>query len=292
MELRELKYFLAVAEEGSITRAAEALFVTQPNLSRQMKKIEGEIGRPLFVRGSRKITLTEAGRLLKKRAEEICELYDRTMDEVKAPAGGIEGEVRIGGGESRAMSLIARAATNMLKKHPKVKINIFSGDSGTVAERLDKGLTDFGVFIEPFDLSAYDSMPLPLSDRWGAIVRADSPLAQRDRLTPAELKGEKLILSRQSAGGNIIYDWFGCSGEELNIAARYNLLYNATLLVEDGMGCAVSLEGLINCKGTDLVFVPLEPELRSRIDIAWKRHSSFTPAAEAFFKELCDIMQQ
>ena len=161
MELRELKYFLAVAREQSISKAAEALFITQPNLSRQMQNLEKEIGQQLFIRGTKKITLTEAGRLLRKRAEEIIELYNQTEAELNTPITDISGDIYIGGGESYVMGLIAKAAHSVRRDYPNVKFHLFSGDSGTISERLDKGLIDFGIFIEPFDLSKYDHLRLP-----------------------------------------------------------------------------------------------------------------------------------
>lgn len=288
MELRELRYFLAVANEESISRAAKELFVTQPNLSRQMKKLEEETGRQLFVRGSRKITLTEAGKLLKKRAEEILELYDKAQDELHAPPLTVEGEVRIGGGESRAFALIARAICAVQRNYPNVKFDIYSGDSQAVSEKLDKGLIDFGIFIEPTDLSPYDSLRLPLNDRWGVIMRKDSPLAQKQFITPENLRGLPVIRSRHSLGKSLVSDWFGEA--ETEPVATYNLLYNASLLVESGAGYAVSLEGLINTQGGDLRFVPLRPELQSRLDIAWKKYQIFSPAAEVFLSELKKLL--
>ena len=287
MEFRELKYFLAVAREESISKAAETLFVTQPNLSRQMQNLESEIGQQLFVRGNRKITLTEAGRLLRKRAEEIVELYNKTEAELSAPQTDISGDVYIGGGESYAMQLIAKAAQNVRDKYPKVKFHLFSGDSATISERLDKGLIDFGVFIEPFDLSKYEHLRLPLFDTWGVIMRKDSPLAQKERITPEDLRDKPLIRSKQSLGKSIVTEWFGKSPEELNIVATYNLLYNAALLVEQGLGYAVSLNKLINTSGnSNLCFRPLEPELISHLDIAWKKEQIFTKCAELFLNRL------
>jgi DNA-binding transcriptional LysR family regulator len=174
MELRELKYFLTVAREESISKAAETLYVTQPNLSRQMQNLEKEIGQKLFIRGTRKITLTEAGQLLRRRAEEILELYNQTEAELKTPI------TDIGGGESYVMGLIAKAAHDVQRKYPKVRYHLFSGDSATISERLDKGLIDFGIFIEPFDVSKYDYLRLPLTDTWGVLMRKDSPLAKRN----------------------------------------------------------------------------------------------------------------
>ena len=291
MELRELKYFLAVAREQSISKAAETLLTTQPNLSRQMQNLEKEIGQQLFIRGTKKITLTEAGRLLRKRAEEIIELYHQTETELHTPITDISGDIYIGGGESYVMGLIAKAARSVQCDYPNVKFHIFSGDSGTVSERLDKGLIDFGIFIEPFDLSKYDHMRLPLYDTWGVIMRKDSPLAQKEYITPEDLWDKPIIRSRQSIGKNKIGEWFQKSEEELNIVATGNLLYNMSLLVEEGLGYAVSLDKILNTAGnSNLCFRPLYPELISHLDIAWKKYQVFPKCAEVFLKRLQEII--
>ncbi len=287
MELRELKYFLAVAREQSISKAAEALFITQPNLSRQMQNLEKEIGQQLFIRGTKKITLTDVGQLLRKRAEEIMELYNQTEAELHTPITDISGDIYIGGGESYVMGLIAKAAHSVQCDYPNVKFHIFSGDSGTVSERLDKGLIDFGIFIEPFDLSKYDHLRLPLYDTWGVIMRKDSPLAQKEYITPEDLWDKPIIRSRQSIGKNKIGEWFKKSEEELNIVATGNLLYNMSLLVEEGLGYAVSLDKILNTSGnSNLCFRPLYPQLISHLDIAWKKYQVFPKCAEIFLKRL------
>lgn len=287
MELRELKYFLAITREQSISKAAEALFITQPNLSRQMQNLEKEIGQQLLIRGTKKITLTEAGQLLRKRAEEIIELYNQTEAELHTPITDISGDIYIGGGESYVMGLIAKAAHSVQCDYPNVKFHIFSGDSGTVSERLDKGLIDFGIFIEPFDLSKYDHLRLPLYDTWGVIMRKDSPLAEKEYITPEDLWDKPIIRSRQSIGKNKIGEWFQKSEEELNIVATGNLLYNMSLLVEEGIGYAVSLDKILNTTGnSNLCFRPLYPELISHLDIAWKKYQVFPKCAEIFLKRL------
>lgn len=287
MELRELKYFLAVAREQSISKAASSLFVTQPNLSRQMQNLEKEIGQQLFIRGTRKITLTEAGQLLRKRAEEIIELYNITENELNAPVTDISGDIHIGGGESYVMGLIAKAAHDVQQEYPNVKFHIFSGDSATVSERLDKGLIDFGIFIEPFDVSKYDYMRLPLYDTWGVLMRKDSPLAQKEVITPEDLWDKPLILSRQAHGRNMISEWFRKDMPELNVVATGNLLYNMSLLVEEGLGYAVCLDKIIRTDGNgNLCFRPLCPKLISHLDIAWKKYQIFPKCAEIFLKRL------
>ena len=291
MELRELKYFMAVVREESISKAAEALFVTQPNLSRQMQNLEKETGRQLFIRGSRKITLTEAGQLLYKRAEEIIDLYNKTENELNAPITDISGDIYIGGGESYVMGIIAKAARTVQNEYPNVKFHIFSGDSGTVSERLDKGLIDFGIFIEPFDPTKYDYLRLPLTDTWGVLMRKESPLAKKEYIVPEDLWDQPLILSRQSLGKNMISAWFGKSTEELNVVATGNLLYNMSLLVEEGLGHAVCLDKIIRTDGnSNLCFRPLYPKLESHLNIAWKKYQVFPKSAEIFLKRLQELL--
>lgn len=287
MELRELRYFLAVAREESISRAAEALFVTQPNLSRQMQSLEKEIGQQLFIRGTRKITLTEAGRLLRKRAEEIMELYEKAEAELSVPVTDVSGDIYIGGGESYAMQTIAKTAREVSKEYPNVKFHIFSGDGATVSERLDKGLIDFGVFIGMRDLSKYDRLRLPLYDTWGVLMRKDSPLAAKDRITPEDLWDKPLLLARQSLGKSIVTDWLRKNADELNVVGTGNLLYNMSLLVKEGFGYAVTLDKIINTTGdSELCFRPLYPELISHLEIAWKKYQVFPQCAEIFLKRL------
>lgn len=291
MELRELRYFLAVAREESILKASETLYVSQPNLSRQMKHLEEELGQQLFIRGSRKITLTEAGELLKKRAEEILELYQKTETELSLPVTEIRGDVYIGGGESHGLQIIARAAHVVRSQYPSVKFHLFSGDVGTIAEKIDKGLIDFGIFIEPADLSKYDYLRLPLADTWGVLMRKDSPLAAKKYITPADLRDAPIIRSRHSMGKSIITDWFQRKSEELNIVATYDLLYNASLLVEEGVGYAVGLEHIINTSGDSLLcFRPLLPKLVSHLNIAWKKYQVFPKCCEIFLSRLRELL--
>ena len=189
MELRELRYFLAVAREQNITKAAEALYISQPSLSKQMQNLENEIGRPLFARGSRKVTLTEAGVLLKKRAEQLLELYEKTEQELAAPEETVCGEVRIGGGESYAVQTVMRAAKQVQARYPHVTFRFFSGDADDVTEKLERGLIDFGIVVDLADIAQYNALRLPLADRWGVLMRRDSPLAEKAAIAPADQIG-------------------------------------------------------------------------------------------------------
>lgn len=287
MELRELKYFLAVVREESISKAAEVLFVTQPNLSRQMQNLEKEIGQQLFIRGSRKITLTDAGLLLYKRAKEIIDLCNKTESELSTPITDISGNIYIGGGESYAMSLIAKAAHSVQEQYPNVRFHLFSGDTIEVSEKLDKGLIDFGIFIEPANLDKYNYLRLPLTDTWGVLMRKDSPLAKKDYIMPEDLWDKPLIRSKHSLDKSIISDWFCKNSEGLNIVATYNLLYNASILVEEGVGYAICLDKIIQTdENSSLCFKPLYPRLESHLDIAWKKYQVFPKCAQIFLNFL------
>ncbi len=286
MEIRELRYFLAVADEGSITAAAERLYMTQPSLSRQMQKLENEVGSPLFIRGNRKITLTERGKLLKKRAEEILELYEKTVGDVSAPAQDVSGEVYIGGGETPAMESVIRAALKVKAGHPKVKFRFFSGDASAVLEKLDKGLIDFGVIIDGENIEEYNSLRLPLCDSWGALVKSDCPLAQKESITPSDLAGYPLICSDQSFAKGLIARWLNASPDDIPVAATYNLLYVASQLVSAGAGVAISIDGIINTENSGLTFKRLEPEILTHADVLWKKYARFSRPAELFLAAL------
>ena len=291
MELRELRYFLAVAQEESISRAAEYLFIAQPSLSKQMQNLERELGQQLFVRGSRRIKLTEAGMLLRKRAQEIIELYEKTESELLSPLENVSGEVHIGGGESYAMRLVARAAKDVQTRHPRIKFHFFSGDTIDVTERLDKGLIDFAVLVEPADLSKYDYLRLPAGDTWGILMRKDSPLAQKEYIAPEDIRSLPLIHSKHAINKKLIRDWYRTDAEHLNIVATYNLIYNASLLVEEGMGYVIGLDKLINTTGSSaLCFRPFRPGLETHLDIAWKKYSVFSKAGELFLSRLQELL--
>lgn len=293
MEFRVLKYFLAVAREENITRAAALLNTTQPNLSRQMQSLEDEIGKPLFNRGSRKIVLSETGILLRKRAEEIISLYEKTETELKSNDDKISGNIYIGCGESHVIRLIAKAAKLTQISHPLIKFHLFSGDAATVNERLDKGLIDFGVFIDYDDTARYDFVRLPLTDLWGVLMRKDNALARHKNVTADDLRDLPLICSQQIIHNNrhVLSNWFSQGNVMPHIAATYNLIYNASLLVEEGLGCAIGLDKLINTGGNAaLCFRPLSPRLESHLDIAWKKYQVFSHAAEIFFENLQTLL--
>lgn len=291
MEIRVLKYFLAVAREGSITGAADFLHLTQPTLSRQLKDLEKELGQKLFIRGSHNITLTPEGMLLRKRASEIIEMVEKTESEFNSISEIIGGDIHIGCGETDAMKDVVEVMNDLTHDYPDIKFHIYSGNAEDVTEKLDKGLLDFGVLIQPIDLSKYDHIALPQKDVWGVIMRKDSPLAQKDVIEFKDLVKLPIIASRQmsrkySADSGFL-DWFGEEFDNLHIAATYNLVFNAAIMVEAGMGYAVTLDKLVNTsENSQLCFRPLSPKLESGLDIVWKRYQIFSPAAKIFLERL------
>ena len=287
MEIRELNYFIAVAECGSISKAAQKLFITQPNLSRQLQKLEEELGQKLLIRGNKNTELSDAGKLLYKRAKEITELASKTRDEISSDNGELAGTVSIDGGESYAVELIARAAKDMKDDHPRVKFDFFSGDTDAVTEKLDKGLIDFGILIEPSDLTKYNSLRLPLKDTWGILARDDSPVANKSFVTPKDLQDLPLIFSVHSFKKNAITEWFDKTPEKLNVVATYNLLYNASLMVKQGIGYAVGLDKIVGTSSeSGLKFIPFEPRLETHLDVAWKKSAVLSRTSETFLKYL------
>lgn len=286
MELRVLQYFLAVAREQNISAAAQSLHLTQPTLSRQLKELEEELGKQLMVRGSRKITLTEDGMLLRKRAEEILELVDRTEKEVMQSDEAISGDIYIGTGETDGVRQLARAATRLQKHYPAIRFHIASGDAADVCERLDKGLLDFGVLLGDIDKTKYHYIELPMKDIWGVLMRRDSPLARQESVSPRDLWDKPLILSRQVNNKSGLYRWLQREPSQLHAAATYNLIYNASLMVEEGMGYAFGLDKLVNTTGSALCFRPLKPKLEAEMYLVWKKSRIFSKAAELFLEYL------
>lgn len=291
MELRTLRYFLELARRGNFTAAAAALNLTQPTLSRQMRELEAEAGTRLLVRGKRRTTLTEAGKYLAERAAEILELAERTKKSLAASGREIRGEVTIAGGETRAMRLIARAIAKCRSAHPGIQFHIFSGNGEAVAERLEKGLADFGIFIGGVNLENFAYTALPLADAWGLLLRRDHPLAARAAITPAMLRGLPLICSAQAMADNELGGWLGGEAASLNIVATYTLLYNASLLVREGVGAAVCIDGIVDASPqSGLCFRPFRPALAGCLAFAWKKGGALSPAAGVFRQLLREEM--
>lgn len=287
MEIRVLKYFLAVAREQNISAAAESLFLSQPTLSRQLKELEEELGKQLFIRGSRKITLTEEGLLLRKRAEEIVELLDKTEKELSNSDEQVSGEIYIGAGETDGLRLIAKAAKDLQEQYPQITYRIISGDAVDITERLDKGLIDFALLLEPVDISKYNYLKFPVKDVWGVLMRRDCPLAKKKSISPKDLQDMPLIVSRQALDGSELTLWLKNGSEQLNIVSTYNLVYNASLMVDEGLGVALCLDKIINVSGdSSLCFRPLKPRLEVVMSLVWKKYQVFSKAAEQFILKM------
>ncbi|AEN88363.1 MULTISPECIES: LysR family transcriptional regulator [Priestia] len=291
MEIRVLRYFLTVAREGNITRAADVLHVTQPTLSRQLKDLEQELGKKLFIRSSHSIILTDEGMLLRNRAEEIVNMVDKLEAEFSSMEETIGGDVYIGGGETEAMKHIARVAKDVQLRYPNIRYHLYSGNEEDITERLDKGLLDFGILIQPADISKYNYLNMPAKDVWGVVMRKDSPLALKESIQAADLLNVPLICSRQAMkqtfSKNEFADWFGEDFHKLNIVTTYNLAYNAAIMVEEGVGYAITLDKIVNTStNSNLCFRPLQPRLESGLNIVWKKHHVLSAAADAFLKEV------
>ncbi len=292
MELRVLKYFLAVAQQESISKAAEVLHVTQPTLSRQLMDLETELKTKLLVRGKRnkKIVLTSDGKLLKARAQEIVELANKTESEFLFDEKNISGDIYIGGGESDSMRVIARVIKQISKEYPNIKYHFYSGNGEDVTEKLNRGLLDFGLFIEPIDKKEYEFIQLSQKDRWGILMRKDSPLAIKDYVEASDLKNLPILSSRQYLVKNLISGWLGEDFEKLNIIGTYNLLYNASIMVDEGIGYALCIDKLINSTGdSSLCFKPLMPSLEAGVLIAWKKNQPLSGCAKLFIQKLQEI---
>lgn len=292
MEIRVLEYFLAVAREQNITAAAEALHISQPALSRQLKNLEEELGKQLLIRGvkgSRKVLLTEEGMILRKRAEEILSLVQKTEKEITLSDEAIAGNVFIGAGETEAVRLFAKTAMSLRQKYPDIRYNISSGNAEHVLEYLDKGLIDFGLLFVEVDPQKYEWMPVPARDIWGVLMRKDAPLAGKKYISPEDLWDKPLIVSQQRGKDSELNRWLQKGETELNIVATYNLIYNASLLVDEGLGYALCFDGLINTNGSNLCFRPLAPQLEAPCFIVWKRYQIFSKAANIFLQSLREM---
>lgn len=287
MDIRVLRYFLAVAQEESITRAAELLHTSQPNLSRQLTELEAEVGKKLFERGSRKITLTEEGLFLCKRAREIIELLERTEADLSSFNEMTSGDVYIGAAETHAMRLIAHAIQSLREIHPQILYHFFSGSTVEVTEQLDKGLLDFGILVDPADPQKYDHIRLPVNDTWGILMRRDSPLAALDSIRPEDIKDKPLLCSQQMLDANGISGWLGEDFKNLNVVFTFNLITTPAMMVEEGLGYVFTFDKLINTTGDcNLCFRPLEPKFETGLYLVWKKYQIFTKPAKVFLEQI------
>lgn len=286
MEIRVLRYFLAIAREENMTRAAEQLHVSQPSLSKEMKKLEGELGCELFVRSNKNMRLSDEGMLLRKRAEDILSMVDKTAEEFSQLDNITGGEIRIGCAESHLIKYLAQSIKSFKEKYPGFVFHIFSGDTQPVAERLDRGLLDLAVIVEPPNLSKYNYLMIPESNKWGLVVRRDSALAKKNSLTLQDLYGVPLFCSEQSIKADFPR-WCGENMDRLNFAGTFNLAYNGSVFVKEGLGCLLTFEHLIDTgEESGLCFRPIIPVLETNMYIIWKKYQIFSPIAELFLKKL------
>ena len=286
MDIRIMEYYLAVVREGTISAAAEALHVSQPALSRQIKDLEDELRVTLFERGSRRIRLTEEGMILRRRAEEMVRLMQITQSEISQANNSLSGEVHIGAGESLAFHHLSRIAGEIHKEHPDVRFTITSGDTADLLDQLDNGLVDVALVFTDYDHSQYQGIRLPSDDRLGLLMRKDCPLAEKAVVSASDLKGLPLIVPR--AARELLSS--DPSLSNLNIVTVYNLIYNASLLVEDGVGYAIGFGGLVNVTGDSvLAFRPLESQISQSGTVIWKKYEVFTPAVNLFLDRLKGI---
>lgn len=286
MEIRVLRYFLAIAREENMTRAAEQLHVSQPSLSKEMKKLEEELGCELFVRSNKNMRLSDEGMLLRKRAEDILSMVDKTAEEFSQLDNITGGEIRIGCAESHLIKYLAQSIRAFKESYPGFVFHIFSGDTQPVAERLDRGLLDLAVIVEPPNLSKYNYLMIPESNKWGLVVRRDSALAKKTALTLQDLYGVPLFCSEQSIKADFPR-WCGENMDKLNFAGTFNLSYNGSVFVKEGLGCLLTFEHLIDTgEESGLCFRPIAPTLETNMYIIWKKYQIFSPIAELFLKKL------
>ncbi|MDQ8736871.1 LysR family transcriptional regulator [Paenibacillus sp. LHD-38] len=289
MELRVINYYLTVAREGSITKAAEVLHVSQPNLSRQLKQLEEELGVTLFKRGNKKITLTNDGILFQQRANEIVSLVNKTTHEFTQQKDSIGGTVSIGCVESTASRMLSKVLREFSKRYPLVRYDLYSADGDDIREKLDKGIIDIGVLLEPIETAKYNYIHLPYVEKWGLVMRRDDPLAQRESIGLQEVSSLPLIPPRRMIVRNEISSWFGFSEEQLQIVATHNLLTNASLLVEEKLGYAISVEGAHEIRGSkNTCFIPFSPVRTTGHVLAWKKTQIFNSATQLFIQYMKD----
>ncbi len=287
MEIRVLKYFLAVAQEENMTKAAETLHTSQPNLSRQIAELEDSVGKKLFERRNRKVILTEEGMFLRKRAKEIIELAERTEADLISYNEEISGVVKIGAAETHAMRRLSDVMLSLRENHPQIQYDIFSGSTIEVTEQLNKGLLDFGVLVAPVDLSKYDYIKLPVNDIFGLIMRKDNPLSNKKSVTPQDLDEQPVLCARQQLDGNVLSSGLGYDVETLNIVSTFNLITTPAMMVEAGLGSAFTFDKLVDTEGSrNICFRPLEPKVETSLYLVWQKFQMFSPAAKKFLEQI------
>ncbi len=284
MELRVLHYFLMVAREENITKAAQLLHVTQPTLSRQLMQLEKELGVQLFHRGKHSVRLTEEGMLLRRRAQELVSLSEKTKQELQCREEVPAGEIAIGCGETKSMSLLSSSMVSFRERYPLVQFSIYSAIADDIKERIEKGLLDMGLLVEPVDISKYEYIRLPVEERWGVLVREDSPLARKASVSPEDLLDIPLIMSRREPVKNQLASWFGTVFDQMEIAATYNLIVNAAFMVEQGLGVALCFD--LGAVFENLRFVPLWPRMETGSVLVWKKNQALSSAQAQFIRHI------
>lgn len=287
MELRTLRYFLAAAQEENITRAADILHVTQPTLSRQIMDLEKELGTTLMLRGKNGLTLTDEGIFFRQRAEEIVELADRLEQAFAERNVDVSGLIAIGASEAVGSRLFAKLIKKFSEKYPLVQFHLYNETADNIKNRLDKGLVDVGLLLEPVDTAKYDFIRLSQKETWGILMRDDHPLASRELITPEEIEAYPLILPLRERARAEILNWLKREEKDLQIPLSYTLLSNAALLVEEGLGCAFCLDGALAIRSSPhLRFIPIHPDHTTRSVLIWKKNHLFSPATSLFIQEI------
>ena len=282
MEIRVLKYFLMVSREENITKAANLLHITQPTLSRQLRQLEEEFDVKLFDRGTHNVTLTEEGMLLKRRAQEIVSLAEKTKQEFNKEKDNLTGEIAIGCGEIHGMNILSEIMASFREKYPLVTYEIYSGNADIIKEKIENGTLDIGLLIEPVDISKYEFVRIPIKEEFGLFVRKDSPLTSKEYITPEDLLNLPIISPKRYLVQNEISSWFGDYAEEINIISTYNLMYNATIMVEKNLGVLIGIK--LDVKYKDLSFIPLKPKIELGSVLAWKKSQRFSPVIKEFIE--------
>lgn len=290
MELRVMQYFLAVAREENITKAAALLHITQPTLSRQLIQLEEELGVKLFRRGKHNVLLTEEGMLFRRRAQEIVDLAEKAEKELKHGEETVSGEISIGCGETRNMKFLSEIIASFQKKYPDVSFHIYTAVADDVKERLENGLLDLGLLLEPVEISRYQYVRMPLKEKWQALMRRDCRLAEKQKITPKDLEGVPLIVARRQSVRNEIENWFGCDREKLRIVSTCNLSHhNQSIMVESGIGVALLVIAFSGNQDT-LCLRPLEPEMESGCVLVWKKNMTLSPAMLRFTRHVKECL--
>lgn len=293
MELRVLRYFWTIAEEGSISKAAGLLHITQPTLSRQLMSLEEELGVQLFIREKKRLILTEAGLYLKDRAQEIISLADKTEKEFEDQKKQLfSGTLSIGCVEANSSKVLAVFLERFISDYPQVTFNLFSGTGDDISEKLDKGLLDIGILLEPVQTEKYECLLFPEKERWGMLVEKNSALAKRKKIQPKELLKEPLLCSGRPEVQQLLADWMGHSLSELNVVGTYNLIFNVYSLVENNVGAALMIEGAVmNLKSEQTRFIPLEPEINTECVMVWKKNRVLSPVTNEFIRKFKHAFQ-